>query len=84
MLDCLIEWLSHHQVSTVLVGGLALDYCVKTTALQLKQAGFEVIVNLAASRGIAPDTINTAMASMTSAGIKLAADYNELKNLLSR
>jgi hypothetical protein len=41
-------------------------------------------VNLAASRGIAPDTINTAMASMTSAGIKLAADYNELKNLLSR
>ena len=77
----LIEWLSHHQVSTVLVGGLALDYCVKTTALQLKQAGFEVIVNLAASRGIAPDTINTAMAAMTSAGIKLAADYNELKNL---
>ena len=40
-----IEFLRASGVSTVLVGGLATDYCVCTTALQLRRAGFEVIVN---------------------------------------
>ena len=39
-----IEFLRQNAVSHVLVGGLALDYCVKTTALQLRRAGFAVIV----------------------------------------
>mgnify|MGYP006204615293 CR=1 FL=1 len=34
-----IEFLRHNGVQRVLVGGLALDYCVKTTALQLRRAG---------------------------------------------
>lgn len=47
-----IEFLKQNRVSTVLVGGLALEYCVKTTALQLCRAGFEVIINLAACRSL--------------------------------
>lgn len=35
-----IEYLRQNGVSHVLVGGLALDYCVKNTALQLRRAGF--------------------------------------------
>ncbi|MFX5522361.1 isochorismatase family protein, partial [Acinetobacter baumannii] len=34
-----IEYLRQNGVSHVLVGGLALDYCVKNTALQLRRAG---------------------------------------------
>lgn len=66
----LIEWLKAKGVNTVLVGGLATDYCVKTTAMQLKQqGGFDVWVNLEASRGIAEDTTKSACAEMLEAGI---------------
>jgi nicotinamidase/pyrazinamidase len=64
-----IEFLKCNGIETVLVGGLATDYCVKTTALQLRRAGFQVIVNLKACRGIAPDTVQSALAEMTAAGI---------------
>lgn len=70
----LIEWLRDKKVTCVLVAGLALDYCVKTTALQLRRAGFRVLVNLEASRGIADTTITQALAEMTAAGITLASD----------
>lgn len=64
-----IEFLKSRSIETVLVGGLATDYCVKTTALQLKRAGFEVIVNLEACRGISADTIHAAVEEMKNAGI---------------
>ena len=47
-----IEYLREHGITTVICGGLATDYCVKNTVLQLRAAGFEVILNLAACRGI--------------------------------
>ncbi len=47
-----IEFLKGKDVTTVIVGGLALDFCVRTTAIQLKKAGFDVIINLAATRAI--------------------------------
>ena len=75
----LIEWLSQREVTSVIVGGLALDYCVKTTALQLKQAGFHVLVNLSASKGIADETVQLAIQQMRDAGILLSADIEELK-----
>jgi nicotinamidase/pyrazinamidase len=64
-----IEFLKYNRIETVLVGGLATDYCVRTTALQLRRAGFQVVVNLAACRGIAPETVRAALEQMTAAGI---------------
>ena len=64
-----IEFLQCNGIKTVLVGGLATDYCVKTTALQLRRAGFLVVVNLAACRGIAPDTVQAALEEMAHGGI---------------
>ena len=64
-----IEYLKLHGITTVICGGLATDYCVKNTVLQLRQAGFEVILNKAGCRGIAPETIATAMEEMTAAGV---------------
>jgi nicotinamidase/pyrazinamidase len=66
-----IEFLRVKDIDTVIVGGLALDYCVKTTALQLARAGFSVIVNLAATRSIAQETMETAIQEMQAHGIKL-------------
>jgi len=64
----LIEFLRTKKIKTVIAGGLATDYCVKTTVLQLLNAGFRVVVNLAACRGISEDTIETAKKDMQSAG----------------
>ncbi len=71
-----IEFLKYNKIKTVIVGGLATDYCVATTALQLKDAGFDVIVNLAACRGIAAETIQGAIEKMIQQGITIVGDVN--------
>lgn len=78
----LIEFLKVHEVETVLVGGLATDYCVKTTVLQLRAAGLRVIVHLAACRGIAEQTVALAQQQMCAAGAELAVDLQEVQRLL--
>lgn len=65
----LIEWLTLQNTNTVIVGGLATDYCVKTTVLQLLKGGkWRVIVNAAACRGIAPETVEAAWQEMKAQG----------------
>ncbi len=76
-----IEWLRANQVSHVLVGGLATDYCVQATALQLARAGFEVIVNRAACRGIAPESTQRALARLAAAGVHIVDNAAELESL---
>lgn len=77
-----IEFLRHKGAQVVIVGGLALDYCVATTALQLRAAGFRVILNLAATRGIDQQTIADAMARMEAAGVEFAVSAREVEGLL--
>ncbi len=73
-----IEWLRARNVTTVLAAGLATDYCLKTTALQLKRAGFRVIVNLAGCRGVAAESSEAAIAEMAACGIELVAAADRL------
>ncbi|ALN20167.1 nicotinamidase [Ectopseudomonas mendocina] len=79
-----IEFLRQNGVDLVLVGGLALDYCVKTTALQLRRAGFEVIVYLPACRAIASETAETACIAMGEHGITLAASLEQLDSVIAK
>lgn len=44
--------LREHEVDTVHVTGLALDYCVEATALDAKRAGFEVVLHRGATRPV--------------------------------
>jgi len=44
--------LHERGVERLLIGGLATDYCVKATALDARQAGFEVVVLEDAIRGV--------------------------------
>ena len=76
-----IEFLRASGVTTVLVGGLATDYCVCTTALQLRRAGFMVIVNLGACRGITPETCAQAEEKLLASGVRLIQSTNELLTL---
>jgi nicotinamidase/pyrazinamidase len=74
-----IEFLKSRGIKNIIAGGLATDYCVKNTALQLKNAGFKVIVNLEACRGIADDTIQSAIDEMKKSGITVTDRLEPLK-----
>ncbi|PHQ78557.1 MAG: hypothetical protein COB66_08660 [Coxiella sp. (in: Bacteria)] len=77
-----MEYLKVNHVDTVIVGGLALDYCVKTTVLQLRDAEFSVIVNLSACRGIAADSTRQAIDDMKRSGATIATDCNDIQHFL--
>jgi len=66
----LAEILRDRGVQRVVIGGLATDYCVKATALDARQEGFEVIVLEDAIRGVEvnPGDSNQAVDEMRQAG----------------
>jgi len=78
-----IEYLKVQQVQAIIVGGLALDYCVRTTALQLRRAGFEVLLYLPACCALSADGANAACSEMQAAGIYLCADEQALDTQLT-
>jgi len=51
----LIEWYNSRDISTVIVSGLATNFCVGSTVIDLVDAGFQVILNLGGCRGIGTD-----------------------------
>jgi nicotinamidase/pyrazinamidase len=63
-----IEFLQAHQIDTIILGGLATDYCVKNTVIQLLKSNFKVIVNLGACRGINQETTLQAIETMRKQG----------------
>lgn len=73
-----IEFLKYNGIETVIVGGLATDYCVAKTAKQLKSAGFSVIINLESCRGIAPETVDAAITEMKELGITIVETHKEI------
>ncbi|NDJ80913.1 nicotinamidase [Vibrio campbellii] len=62
------EFLQFSHIDTVVVGGLALDFCVKKSVTQALELGFKVIVNLASSRAVLPDTIDAVIAELEEKG----------------
>lgn len=80
----LIEYLRCAEVTDVVVGGLATDFCVATSAKQLQKSGyFKVIVHLPACRGITPEGVAQHIAEMRDMGIHIAEDIEQVTELLS-
>lgn len=75
----IIEFLQAKKINTVLIGGLATDYCVRHTALQLMKVGFKVVINLAATRGVAEESTAQAIQDMTLAGARFITSANQLE-----
>ncbi|MBR7059380.1 MAG: isochorismatase family protein [Neisseriaceae bacterium] len=81
----LIEWLKDKGATHIIVGGLATDYCVKNTVLQLLSHGdWKVFLNLAASRGIADDTVMLAIDEMKNMGAIICNNAQEIKENLAK
>lgn len=67
----LATYLRREGVERIDVVGLATDYCVRATALDGKDNGFDTRVLLAGVRGVAQETTDEALAAMEQAGVKL-------------
>jgi nicotinamidase/pyrazinamidase len=68
------EYLREKGVTGVYVCGLATDYCVKFTALDAKQLGFETSLIEDASRGVnvKPGDVARAVEEMRQAGVQIS------------
>lgn len=65
--------LRERDVDTVHVAGLALDYCVKETALDARRAGYDVVVHRGATRAVEVQAGDgeRAVGELRSAGVKV-------------
>lgn len=71
----LAEFLRLRGINRVVIGGLATDYCVKATALDAKEEGFETCVILNACRAVDvnPGDGDKAVEEMEAAGIQVVS-----------
>lgn len=70
--------LKSYQVNTLIVYGLATDYCVKATAMDAVKSGFKVFLIEDLCKGVADDTSQLAFKEMKSAGIKIMTEISEM------
>lgn len=79
-----IEFLKQRNVDVVVVGGLAFDFCVKTTVIQLERAGFQVIVYLGATRALTSEGYQETKKQLEEMmNIRLVETRNDLAVLLN-
>jgi len=67
----LAEWLRERDVEAVDVVGIATDHCVRATALDAARAGLHTTVLLEFTAGVAPATVDSALAELARAGVTL-------------
>ncbi|MDR0303088.1 MAG: bifunctional nicotinamidase/pyrazinamidase [Treponema sp.] len=72
-------WIKSLGIETVIMGGLATDYCVFFSAMDCKRAGFKTVIASDAVRGVGfpSGSIEVAVSEMKSSGIEFFTS-NEL------
>ena len=58
-------------IKKLIIYGLAIDYCVKATAIDAKKLGFDVILIKDLCRGVAPESTKVALEEMKAAGVDI-------------
>ncbi|HKJ54993.1 MAG TPA: isochorismatase family protein [Nitriliruptoraceae bacterium] len=67
----LVDVLRGHDITDVVIGGLATDHCVRATALDAVANGFTTTVDLDLAGGVAADTTAAAINELDAAGVHL-------------
>lgn len=65
----LADWLRDRAIEQVDVVGIATDHCVRATALDAADEGFETTVLLDLTAGVAPATTEAALSELVAAGV---------------
>ena len=68
--------LRQNGIKNLIIYGLATDYCVKATAIDATDAGYQVTVIEGLSKGVAPETTAQALEDMKAKGIIVKADLD--------
>ena len=63
------------NIGSVVICGVATDYCIAATAKDAARLGFHTTVVLSACRGVAADTTRAAIAEMRAAGVVMLEHY---------
>jgi nicotinamidase/pyrazinamidase len=73
--------LKKDKISTVVVYGIATDYCVRATVLDAVASGYQVILIKNLCRGVAPNTSQRALEEMNAKGVIILddLDFNKIK-----
>lgn len=72
--DTLAEWLHDRNVTAVDIVGIATDHCVRATAIDAAENGFDTTVLLDLTAGVARATTDKALRQMRQAGISLIGE----------
>ncbi len=67
--------LQKDRIQKVVVYGLATDYCVKATAIDALEAGYEVDLILDLCRGVGPDTTASALEELEAKGVAIVRSW---------
>ena len=65
------DWLQENDIDTVAIVGLATDHCVRATALDAIQAGYDVRLLVDYCAGVDEDASAAALTEMEAAGVEL-------------
>lgn len=68
----LVAWLRMHDVDEVEIAGIATDHCVRATALDAVEHGFDTTVLLDLTAGVSRETTDRALAELRAKGVRLA------------
>jgi nicotinamidase/pyrazinamidase len=74
--------LRRRGISTVVVVGLALDHCVKWTALDAAELGYSVLLVLEATRAVDREEAGSAVRELERGGVRLLGTVQEAVQLL--
>ena len=65
------DWLREREIEAVDVVGLATDHCVRATALDAVEAGYDTRVLVDLTAGVSPETAERALSELADAGIEI-------------
>ncbi|XP_057294283.1 uncharacterized protein LOC130622850 isoform X2 [Hydractinia symbiolongicarpus] len=67
--------LESHNITTVVIAGLATDYCVGATSIHAAEFGFDTYIVQNACRGIHPREIDIRIEQMTKKGVNIIGSH---------
>ncbi len=76
--DTLAAWLRERRIAAVDVVGIATDHCVRATAADAVEAGFDTTVLLGLTAGVAAETTEAALEQLRGLGVHLVGAVGEV------
>ena len=63
------------RIDRVFLTGLATDVCVRFSAMDARNEGFDTVLALDACRGLSDDAVNSALTAMKEAGVRVIESF---------